>query len=86
MPRLRMDHQHLAGVLTGVSFPARTWRLVAQADYYGADCHTRAALDRLPPGIYDSLDVVVSMINRPVAVDSYAHAGHGHAGHGVGRR
>ena len=76
MPRTRMDHQHLAGVLTGASFSARTWQLAAQADYYAADCHTRTALDGPPPRVYDSRDAVLSMINWPVAVDSYAHAEH----------
>ena len=49
----------LAQVLAGLSYPARTWQLLAQADYYGADYSTRAELARLPVGTYDSLDAVL---------------------------
>ena len=58
------DRQRLTDVLRGVSFPARSWQLVAQADSYGVDCHTRAVLDRLPLGVYHSIDAILAMINR----------------------
>jgi hypothetical protein len=58
-----MDPQRLAAVLAGLSFPARTWQLLAQADYYGVDHQTRCALSDVPLGTYDSLDVVLAMLN-----------------------
>jgi hypothetical protein len=49
----------LATVLAGLAFPARTWQLVVQADYYGADSITRAELGRLPAGEYPNLPAVL---------------------------
>jgi hypothetical protein len=55
-----MDHQHRIGaVLGGVSFPARTSQLLAQADAYG-DAQTRTELGRLPVGMYANLDAVLT--------------------------
>lgn len=58
----RVDPTRLADVLAGMPYPARTWQLVAQADYYGADRHTRTELSRLPSGTYRDLDAVVDML------------------------
>ena len=33
----QVDPTRLADVLAGVPYPASTWQLLAQADYYGAD-------------------------------------------------
>jgi hypothetical protein len=52
----------LATVLAGLSFPASTWQLVVQADYYGADWITRAELGRLRAGEYPNLPAVLSAI------------------------
>jgi hypothetical protein len=60
-----MDHQHLAPVFSGLMFPARTWQLMAEADYYGADYHLRAALSRLPEGDYLDLAAVLGALSNP---------------------
>jgi hypothetical protein len=75
VPRPRMDPARFAAVLAGVAYPARTWQLLAQADHYGADAQTRAALDRLPVGTYANLDAVLAMLwqarnTRPAAAQA----------------
>jgi hypothetical protein len=49
--------------LAGLSSPARTWQLWAQADAYGADAQTLHALTRLPVAVYESLDVVLTALS-----------------------
>lgn len=56
--------QRLASVLDGVIYPARTWQLLAQADYYGADHRTRTELARLPADMYPSLNAVLVVLNQ----------------------
>jgi hypothetical protein len=70
MPESHMDHQHVAPVFSGLMFPARTWQLIAQADYYGADYHLRAALSRLPDGDYVDLAAVVGALGNPTPPNS----------------
>ena len=64
MSRTRTDPARIAAVLAGVAYPARTWQLLAEADYYGADTHTHAELRRLPVGSYESLDAVLAALWR----------------------
>ena len=64
MSRTRTDPVRVAAVLAGVAYPARTWQLLAQADYYGADTHTHAELRCLPVGSYESLDAVLAALRR----------------------
>ena len=64
MPRPRMDPARITAVLTGVSYPARTWQLLAPADYYGADFDTRDALGTLHPGMHSGLDVVLTILHE----------------------
>lgn len=47
--------------------PARTWRLCAQADAYGADSHTREALSRLPVLAYASLQAVLDELQATLS-------------------
>jgi hypothetical protein len=54
----------IAATLAGVVYPARTWRLLAQADHYGADVHTRALLARLPVEVYANLEAVMSALRQ----------------------
>jgi hypothetical protein len=57
-----VDPTRIADVLAGVPYPARSWQLLAQADYYGADRHTRTELSRLPIGTYRDLNAVVETL------------------------
>ncbi len=66
-PRMEPDPTALARVLAGLSYPARTWHVLAQADYYGADAHTRTELHRLPVGMYPSLRAVISALHPTTA-------------------
>jgi hypothetical protein len=65
MPRPEPDPDtvRLAQVLSGLTFPALRWQLIAQADYYGADTKSRTELDRLPTGLYRDLAAVISAVN-----------------------
>jgi hypothetical protein len=60
----QVDPTRLADVLAGVPYPASTWQLLAQADYYGADRHTRTELSRLPIGTYRDLNAVVAALRE----------------------
>jgi hypothetical protein len=57
-----MEAHQVAAALAGVVYPARRWQLLAQADHYGADVHTRAELSRLPEGLYPDLATVIATI------------------------
>ena len=64
MSRSCVDPAGLATVLAGLSYPARTWQLLAQADHYGAGGQIRAHLSRLPPNrAYPSLEVVIATLD-----------------------
>jgi hypothetical protein len=54
------DPHRLSSVLAGMSYPARTWQLLAEADSYGADAQTREALSRLPVATYADLSAVMA--------------------------
>lgn len=56
------DRERFSGALAGVTYPARTWQLWAQADSYGADTVTLEALSRLPVAVYESLDAVLTVL------------------------
>ena len=56
------DRERFSAVLAGVSYPARTWQLWAQACSYGADAGTLEALSRLPVAVYESLDAVLIVL------------------------
>jgi hypothetical protein len=62
MSKPRLDPLSVAIVLAGVIYPARTWRLLAQADHYGAGESIRAALARLPDQVYPSLTAVLATL------------------------
>jgi hypothetical protein len=58
-----VDPADIATVLDGIAFPARTWQLLAQADYYGAGGgRIRADLGRLPNRVYPSLAAVIATL------------------------
>ena len=59
----------IAVVLEGVTYPARTWQLLAQADYYGVDTHTREQLHRLPIDTYTGPDAVLAVLAGAAAPD-----------------
>jgi hypothetical protein len=63
-PRADMDAVRLSRVLAGLRFPAHTWQLIAQADYYGADWRTRAELSQLPDAEYPNLAAVLAAVAR----------------------
>jgi hypothetical protein len=65
VPGTRMAPARTAAVLAGAAYPAGTRQLLAQADYYGADTHTRAEFGRLPASAYPSLDAVLSALPAP---------------------
>jgi len=49
-------------VLHGLCYPAEKWQIVTQADLYGADSATRAALQGLPARVYGSpTDIVLAL-------------------------
>jgi hypothetical protein len=60
----RFDYKaaRLTTVLAGMRYPALAWQLAVQADYYGADVHTRADLAALPSGSYADLDAVLRAV------------------------
>jgi hypothetical protein len=58
----RMDRSRITSVLADMVYPVRTWQLSAEADYYGADARTRAALGDLPRGMYASLEAVLDAL------------------------
>lgn len=55
-------------VLRGLTYPAEKWRIVTQADLYGADAGTRAALHGLPPREYRSPADITAALNGNGAV------------------
>ena len=57
-----VDVQRIRHVLTGVSFPAAKWQLIAHAEEYGADATTRADLWGLPAGTYDGVAAIVAAL------------------------
>jgi hypothetical protein len=65
-----MDDARIGSVLAGVSYPARTWQLLAEAQHYGADIHTRTELGRLPVGTYLSLEAVLRALREQAGVGS----------------
>ena len=76
----------LATVLAGLPFPARTWQLVAQAEYYGADWITRAELGRLPAGEYPNLPAVLSAIHAQPRRHASANRRSAHPGNDANQR
>ena len=75
MPGTRMVPARITAVLAGMTYPARTWQLIAQADYCG-DVPTRIELGRLPVGTYASLDEVLAALreHRPPTPPNAGHA------------
>lgn len=63
MPGTRMVPARITAVLAGMTYPARTWQLIAQADYCG-DVPARIELGRLPVGTYASLDEVLAALRE----------------------
>ena len=72
MPRPRMDAHQVTASLLGVTYPARRWQLLAQADYYGADVDTQVELARLPDLLYSDLAGVISAIAAGLAARATA--------------
>ncbi|HEY2205220.1 MAG TPA: hypothetical protein VGH99_12185 [Pseudonocardia sp.] len=61
-PVIDMDTARVSRALAGQRFPARTWELIAQADYNGTDLTTRAELLRLPTAVYPDLAAVLGAV------------------------
>lgn len=60
------DELRMSQVLHGLSFPAPKWRILTQADLYGADGVTRQLLHGLPVREYHSCaDVAAALRPRP---------------------
>ena len=53
----------MALVLAALSSHARRWELFTQADFSGADHHTRVELDRLPDRTHPSLETVLTLLH-----------------------
>ena len=64
MPRPCTDTARVTTVLDGVTYTATTGQLLAQADYYGADIATRAALGNLQVGTYSNLEAVLAVLRE----------------------
>ncbi len=62
-PERDRDAARITAVLAELVFPARTWQLIAQADFYGADWQTRTELARLPAGMFPTVDGVIAAIH-----------------------
>lgn len=56
--------RRLRHVLSGTTFPADRWELLAAAELYGADRHTRHELRSIPARRYHSFSDLVSEIER----------------------
>ena len=69
--------QRLRHVLAGLSFPARRWEVIVEAEHYGADARTRQELRALPDARFESFA-------RP-AVGAGAGAGPGARGVAIAR-
>jgi len=54
----------LASVLSGLTFPARPWQIIAAAESYGADARTMTRLHQLPAMSYPSLQHVAHAYSR----------------------
>ena len=52
----------LTAVLSGLQFPAWSWEIIAQADYYGADIYTKTELAALPEGKYLDLAAAIEAV------------------------
>lgn len=65
---VRADVQRIAHVLADLEYPAAKWRVLAEADHYGADAQTRAQLWALPSGVYEDLDGVLAGLGLPVGI------------------
>jgi hypothetical protein len=59
--------QRLRHVLAGLSFPARRWEVIAEAEHYGADAHTRRELRALPEGRFESFAALLWALERAQA-------------------
>ena len=75
MPRPCIDPIVIATVLAGLSYPARTWQLLAQADHYGVSGEIRTALGQLPGRIYPSIEAVIAALNTIAAARPAAEPG-----------
>jgi hypothetical protein len=54
-------------VLHGLCYPAEKWQILTQADLYGADSATRAALQGLPARVYGSpSDIALALTGNGV--------------------
>jgi hypothetical protein len=62
---VRADVQRIAHVLADLEYPAEKWRVLAEADHYGADAQTRAQLWALPAGLYEDLNGVLARLGLP---------------------
>jgi hypothetical protein len=56
----------LSIVLRELQFPAEKWMIQTAADLYGADVQTRSELQKLPEGIYNHIDEVVTAVENRV--------------------
>jgi Protein of unknown function (DUF2795) len=56
--------QRLRHVLAGLSFPARRWQVIAEAEHYGADSRTRRELHTLPDARFESYASLLWALER----------------------
>jgi hypothetical protein len=53
----------VAEVLRDLTFPAEKWRILTQAELYGAGVDLRAELHDLPPGMYTSAAEIAAALD-----------------------
>lgn len=80
-----LDDSRVAAVLAGLRFPALTWQLVAQADYYGADVQTRSELAALPIGEYPNFLAVLTKLREVRSVRNALYKRHPRSGRSSSR-